>query len=85
IRHGGTTFQIKVSRKPGVPVIGDLLADAKQHFVEFLREKLEELFDPEVPFEHPPEATTYKGSIYTKYLDQSLNFEDSEEEGFSKE
>lgn len=85
IRQEQTAFQIKVPYKPFVPVIGRVLADAKQHFVDFLREKLEELFDVEVAFEHPSEATVYPGSIYAKYLDQTLNFEDSETEGLSME
>ncbi len=53
-------------------VEGEALEDIKQRFEEFLRQTLEELFNPEIPFGHNPEAVLYPGEAYLEFLAQAL-------------
>ncbi len=62
----GSEFILKYKRtrsplQPHLPLI-------KEQFVSFLRQKLEELFDPEIPFEHPLQATVYEGNPLSPFL-----------------
>jgi ATP-dependent helicase/nuclease subunit B len=38
--------------------------------VTFLRQTLEELFNPDVPFRHNPEAVLYPNDPYREFLNQ---------------
>ncbi|OYD40593.1 PD-(D/E)XK nuclease family protein [Sphingobacterium cellulitidis] len=72
----GTLFR----NKSGSMVFEDLiLEDQKKVFVEFLREKLEELFNPEIPFKHNPEAQVYPSDPYGLFYRYSIS-EKAEEE-----
>lgn len=75
IRSGETHFRFKPVRKPAEPIVGSVLQEVKADFVQFLKRKLEELFDPEIPFVHPAEATVYEQSPYTTFLSRPINFE----------
>jgi hypothetical protein len=44
------------------------LEDIKTQFVEFLRQTLEELFNPDIPFRHNPEAILYPNDPYQEFL-----------------
>ena len=78
IRTGDTSFHVKVPYQPTYPVEGDLLALAKADFLVFLREKLGELFNPDIPFEHPRDATVYDSSVYAAYLNSAVDFGDDD-------
>ena len=76
MREDGTLFR----NKSGSMVFEDLiLEDQKKVFVEFLREKLEELFNPEIPFKHNPEAQVYPSDPYGLFYRYSIS-EKAEEE-----
>lgn len=74
MRNEGTLFKIPVPRNAPILLQGEVLADVKAHFQLFLKEKLEELFDPNFPFIHPPDATIYPGSPYAPFLMNRLTF-----------
>jgi len=48
------------------------LEDIKERFEAFLRQTLEELFNPEVPFRHNPDAVLYPNEPYIEFLGQAL-------------
>ncbi|GGE31071.1 MULTISPECIES: PD-(D/E)XK nuclease family protein [Sphingobacterium] len=76
MREDGTLFR----NKSGSMVFEDLiLEDQKKVFVEFLREKLEELFNPEIPFKHNPDAQVYPSDPYGLFYRYSIS-EKAEEE-----
>lgn len=76
MREDGTLFR----NKSGSMVFEDLiLDDQKKVFIEFLREKLEELFNPEIPFKHNPEAQVYPSDPYGLFYRYSIS-EKAEEE-----
>lgn len=76
MREDGTLFR----NKSGSLVFEDLiLEDQKKVFVEFLREKLEELFNPKIPFKHNPEAQVYPSDPYGLFYRYSIS-EKAEEE-----
>ncbi|MGB7526740.1 PD-(D/E)XK nuclease family protein [Sphingobacterium cellulitidis] len=76
MREDGTLFR----NKSGSMVFEDLiLEDQKKVFVEFLREKLKELFNPEIPFKHNPEAQVYPSDPYGLFYRYSIS-EKAEEE-----
>lgn len=80
MRKEGTNFKFRIPHKGLLPITGPVLAQVKQDFPDFLRQKLEELFNPEIPFIHPSGATVYEGSIYESYLSSALDFGEEEEE-----
>lgn len=49
---------------------GAALEDIKSQFVTFLRQTLEELFNPDVPFRHNPDAVLYPNDPYREFLNQ---------------
>jgi len=76
MREDGTLFR----NRSGSLVFEDLiLEDQKKVFVEFLREKLEELFNPDIPFKHNPDAIVYPSDPYTLFYKYSIS-EKAEEE-----
>lgn len=80
LRSKGSRFQFKVPRKGVHPLAEADLETAKQQFQVFLQEKLEELFNPDVPFEHNPEATIYENSPYYPFFVKEIDFSDPDEE-----
>ncbi len=76
MREDGTLFR----NRSGSMVFEDLiLEDQKKVFIDFLREKLEELFNPEIPFKHNPDAVVYPSDPYTLFYKYSIA-EKAEEE-----
>lgn len=63
----GTHFVLKHKRHK-VPVNAVLWPVVKVNFEAFLRAKLEELFDPDIPFMHPVDATVYEQSALAPFL-----------------
>lgn len=74
MRSSGTLFQFKIPYKGLHPITGPVLEHVKADFVQFLRLKLEELFDPTVPFIHPSSATIYPSNPYAGYLTGAVDF-----------
>lgn len=84
MRSEGTLFKIPVFRKAPILLQGEVLAEVKTQFQLFLKEKLEELFDPDIPFVHPPDATIYPNSPYAPFLMSNLTFsEEADAEAIS--
>ncbi|WP_156305842.1 PD-(D/E)XK nuclease family protein [Sphingobacterium endophyticum] len=76
MREDGTLFR----NRSGSLVFEDLiLEDQKKVFIEFLREKLEELFNTDIPFKHNPDAVVYPSDPYTLFYKYSIT-EKAEEE-----
>ena len=76
MREDGTLFR----NRSGSMVFEDLiLEDQKKVFIGFLKETLEELFNPEIPFKHNPDAVVYPSDPYTLFYKYSVA-EKAEEE-----
>lgn len=76
MREDGTLFR----NRSGSMVFEDLtLDDQKKVFIGFLKETLEELFNPEIPFKHNPDAVVYPSDPYTLFYKYSVA-EKAEEE-----
>lgn len=76
MREDGTLFR----NRSGSLVFEDLiLEDQKKVFIGFLKETLEELFNPEIPFKHNPDAVVYPSDPYTLFYKYSVA-EKAEEE-----
>ena len=76
MREDGTLFR----NRSGSYVFEDLiLEDQKKVFIGFLKETLEELFNPEIPFKHNPDAVVYPSDPYTLFYKYSVA-EKAEEE-----
>lgn len=58
---------------------GEELEAIKTQFVEFLRHTLEELFNPDVPFQHNPDAIWYPNDPYREFLNQSQPVSDEDD------
>ena len=58
----------------GQQKMSKVLEQVKADFVVFLRRKLEELFNREIPFVHPPGATVYPGNPFADYLVRAVDF-----------
>lgn len=80
IRSGQTNFGFKIPYKGVEPIVGSVLQDVKTKFVVFLKEKLEELFNPDLPFVHSADATVYEQSPYALYLERPIDFAEKEEQ-----
>jgi len=69
MREDGTLFR----NRSGSLVFEDLiLEDQKKVFIGFLKETLEELFNPEIPFKHNPDAVVYPSDPYTLFYKYSV-------------
>jgi len=55
---------------------GEELKRIKTQFVEFLRHTLEELFNPEIPFQHNPDAILYPDDPYREFIGQPSELEE---------
>lgn len=76
MREDGTLFR----NRSGSMVFEDLiLEDQKKVFIGFLKDTLEELFNPEIPFKHNPDAVVYPSDPYTLFYKYSVA-EKAEEE-----
>ncbi|WP_313189477.1 PD-(D/E)XK nuclease family protein [Sphingobacterium sp.] len=76
MREDGTLFR----NRSGSLVFENLnLEDQKKVFIGFLKETLEELFNPEIPFKHNPDAIVYPSDPYTLFYKYSVA-EKAEEE-----
>lgn len=63
----------------GKVMIDEFLAEQKQVFVSFLKETLEEIFNPEIPFKHNPESKIYNSDPYGLFYRSAVK-EDMDEE-----
>ncbi|EEI93740.1 hypothetical protein HMPREF0765_0593 [Sphingobacterium spiritivorum ATCC 33300] len=76
MKNGGTLFQTKVEftddknkvKKADQDLSGDFLAEEKERFVELLASKLQELFDPQVPFRVSQHSENYIFSPYKSLM-----------------
>ena len=55
---------------------GEGLETIKVHFVEFLRHTLEELFNPDIPFQDNPDAVSYPNDPYREFVGQPQGVEE---------
>ena len=60
---------------------GSFLEEQKAVFVDFLRKTLEELFNPQIPFQHHPGVKIYPSDPYTLFYKNSTaqDAEDNEQ------
>ena len=65
-------------RSGGFIAEGSALEDIKKQFVAFLRQTLEELFNPDVPFGHNPDAIMYPNDPYKEFLNNLQPIPDEE-------
>lgn len=71
LRTEGPLFHM-TGRGGGLIAEGAALEDIKQQFEVFLRQTLEELFNPDIPFRHNPDAVLYPNEPYLEFLAQAL-------------
>jgi hypothetical protein len=74
MREEGTLF----SGKEGI-LTDEFLAFQKENFVRFLRDILQEIFNPDVPFRHNPDAMIYPSDPYTLFYREASKWGDAEE------
>ena len=56
---------------------GEALRLIKEEFVTFLRNTLEEIFNPDIPFRHNPESKPYPSDPYTLFYRNAIEEEDT--------
>lgn len=71
MREEGTLFKGKKEI-----LESEILAETKNQFVNFLRETLEEIFNPDIPFRHNPESKVYPSDPYTLFYRNAVQEED---------
>lgn len=74
MREEGTLFYGSY----GALMEGEFLAEQKDNFVSFVKNTLEEIFNPEIPFKHNPDAIPYPSDPYTLFYQNAVK-DDSEE------
>ncbi|WP_159637622.1 PD-(D/E)XK nuclease family protein [Sphingobacterium composti Ten et al. 2007 non Yoo et al. 2007] len=72
MREEGTIFY----GSRGAVMQDEFLAEQKEEFVKFLKTTLEEIFNPEIPFKHNPEAHIYESDPYTLFYRNAMKEED---------
>lgn len=75
IREEGTLFYGSY----GALMEGDFLIQQKEQFVLFLKATLEEIFNPEVPFKHNPEAHIYPSDPYRLFYRNAVDQDEESE------
>ena len=68
MREEGTLF--KHSSKPLI-LQQEMLMEQKEVFIDFLKTTLQEIFNPEIPFKHDPQANVYPSDPYTLFYKNS--------------
>lgn len=71
MREEGTLFYGSY----GVVMEGDFLMQQKQKFIEFLTMTLEEIFNPQVPFKHNPDAKPYPSDPFLLFYENATKVE----------
>lgn len=74
MREEGTLFYGSY----GALMEGEFLAEQKGVFLDFLKSTLEEIFNPEVPFKHNPDAEPYPSDPYILFYQNAVKEESSE-------
>ncbi|WP_286734409.1 MULTISPECIES: PD-(D/E)XK nuclease family protein [Sphingobacterium] len=74
MREEGTLF----SGKEGI-LTDEFLAFQKENFVRFMRDILQEIFNPDVPFRHNPDSMIYPSDPYTLFYREASKWGDAEE------
>lgn len=74
MREEGTLF----SGKEGI-MTDEFLAFQKENFVRFLRDILQEIFNPDIPFRHNPDTVVYPSDPYTLFYREASKWADAEE------
>lgn len=72
MRDEGTVFY----GSRGAMMQDEFLSEQKEEFVKFLKTTLEEIFNPEIPFKHNPEAHIYESDPYTLFYRNAIKDED---------
>lgn len=75
MREEGTLFY----GSRGALMEGDFLAQQKEEFVGFLISTLEEIFNPDIPFKHNPDAHIYESDPYTLFYRNAIKEEEESE------
>lgn len=68
LRKEGALFYL--GGRNGFVVEGEALESIKERFVQFLRDTLTELFNPDIPFRHNPDAVLYPNDPYLEFIGQ---------------
>ena len=76
MREEGTLFY----GSRGVLLQGETLNQVKIDFVNFLRDTIQEIFNPEVPFKHNPDSQIYESDPYTLFYRNALKADEEMEE-----
>ncbi len=74
MREEGTLF----SGKEGI-MTDEFLAFQKENFVRFLRDILQEIFNPAIPFRHNPDTVVYPSDPYTLFYREASKWANVEE------
>jgi len=74
MREEGTLF----SGKEGI-LTDEFLAFQKENFIRFLRDILQEIFNPDVPFRHNPDTIVYPSDPYTLFYREASKWAEAEE------
>ena len=69
MREEGTMFYGSY----GALMEGEFLAEQKANFTSFLKQTLEELFNPTIPFKHNPDAHIYDSDPYTLFYRNAIS------------
>src|SRR5690606_22277655 len=72
MREEGTIFY----GSRGAILQDEFLAIQKVEFVKFLKSTLEEIFNPEIPFRHNPDAHIYESDPYTLFYRNAIKDEE---------
>jgi len=73
MREEGTLFYAKSEILESI-----YLDEVKKEFIAFLKTILEEIFNPEIPFKHDPNAKIYDSDPYILFYKNAINEENEE-------
>jgi len=77
MREDGTLFK---HRSKPIILQDEMLMEQKEVFVDFLKNTLAEIFNPEIPFKHDPKATVYPSDPYTLFYQNSKEIDSEQAE-----